>query len=208
MESIESGVDFESRVLDIYQQCRTTQEIEQAFQRLQAELDQTIQSRLQDTRRILLENFDEDVHARLRTNLLDTRERLDWFSQMFWQVTRHILQEKAVFDERELTFDLPEPGLNGFHAGRYHLISKKQPNIGGDFLYRLSHPLGEYVIQTAKEQETPLAAVVFDITNHPVRIAMVENLKGKTGWLQLQRLVIDSFDREEYLLFSAIDKAG
>ena len=121
--SIESGVDFERRILDIYQQCRTAQEIELAFQRLQAELDQTIQSRLQDTRRILLENFDEDVHARLRTNLLDTRERLDWFSQMFWQVTRHTLQDKAQFNEHELTFDLPEPGMNDFRAGRYHLIS-------------------------------------------------------------------------------------
>lgn len=206
--SIESGVDFERRVLDIYQQCRTAQEIELAFQRLQAELDQTIQSRLQDTRRILLENFDEDVHARLRTNLLDTRERLDWFSQMFWQVTRHTLQDKAQFNEHELTFDLPEPGLNGFRTGRYHLISKNQPNITGDFLYRLSHPLGEYVIQTAKELETPLASITFDITNHPVRIAVVDNLKGKTGWLHLQKLVIDSFEREEYLLFSAMDAKG
>ncbi len=67
--SIESGVDFERRILDIYQQCRSLKEIEQAFQSLQAELDQTIQSRLQDTRRILLENFDEDVHSRLRANL-------------------------------------------------------------------------------------------------------------------------------------------
>ena len=206
--SIESGVDFERRILDIYQQCRTAQEIELAFQRLQAELDQTIQSRLQDTRRILLENFDEDVHARLRTNLLDTRERLDWFSQMFWQVTRHTLQDKAQFNEHELTFDLPEPGMNDFRAGRYHLISKNQPNITGDFLYRLSHPLGEYVIQTAKELETPLASITFDITNHPVRIAVVDNLKGKTGWLHLQKLVIDSFEREEYLLFSAMNAKG
>ncbi|MGB8215489.1 MAG: SNF2-related protein [Anaerolineales bacterium] len=206
--SIESGVDFERRVLDIYQECRTAQEIELAFQRLQAELDQTIQSRLQDTRRILLENFDEDVHARLRTNLLDTRERLDWFSLMFWQITRYILQGKAIFNEHELTFELPEPGLDGFQAGCYHLISKKQANISGDFLYRLSHPLGEYVITNAKEVETPLASVVFDITHHPARIAMVEKLKGKTGWLILQRLVIDSFEQEEYLLFSAIDQAG
>jgi hypothetical protein len=206
--SIESGVDFERRVLDIYQQCRTQKEIEQAFQKLQAELDETIQNRLQDTRKILLENFDEDVHARLRTNLTDAKERLDWFSQMFWQVTRHILQGKADFNDRELTFDLAEPGLNDFRAGRYHLISKTQPNISGEFLYRLSHPLGEHVIQTAKESEAPLASVTFDISNHPARIALVEKLKGKIGWLHLQQLVIDSFEREEYLLFSAVDAQG
>lgn len=206
--SIESGVDFERRVLDIYQQCRTQKEIEQAFQKLQAELDETIQNRLQDTRKILLENFDEDVHALLRTNLTDAKERLDWFSQMFWQVTRHILHGKVDFNDHELTFDLAEPGLNDFRAGRYHLISKIQPNISGEFLYRLSHPLGEHVIQIAKESEAPLASVTFDISNHPVRIALVEKLKGKMGWLHLQQLVIDSFEREEYLLFSAVDSKG
>ncbi len=206
--SIESGVDFEGRVLDIYQQCRTQQEIEQAFQKLQAELDQTIQSRLQDTRQILLENFDEDVHSRLRANLLDTRERLDRFSQMFWWITRYILDEQAHFDEQYLVFDLCPPGWNGSAPGRYHLISKSQPNIPSDFLYRLSHPMGETVIQSAKDLVAPPALVTFDISHHPVRIAMVEALKGKNGWLHLERLVIDSFEREEYLLFSAIDQAG
>lgn len=206
--SIESGVDFERRILDIYQECRSLDEIQAAFQHLQAELDQTIQSRLKDTRKILLENFDEDVHSRLRTNLMDTRERMDRFSQMFWLVTQHILEGKAKFDNQVLTFSIPKPGLNSFPPGKYHLISKDQQNIPGDFLYRLSHPLGEYVLQTAKEQPTPVAAVTFDITHHPVKIAMVEGIKGKSGWLHLQRLTIDSFETEEYLLFSAIDSAG
>ena len=112
--SIESGVDFERRILDIYQECRSLEEIQKAFQRLQAELDQTIQNRLKDTRKILLENFDEDVHSRLRTNLMDTRERMDRFSQMFWLVTQHILDGKASFDNQALTFSIPSPGLNHF----------------------------------------------------------------------------------------------
>jgi chromosome segregation ATPase len=37
---------------------------------------------------------------------------------------------------------------------------------------------------------------------------MVEKLKGQSGWLILQKLQIDSFDREEYLLFSAFNDAG
>jgi hypothetical protein len=47
--------------------------------------------------------------------------------------------------------------------------------------------------------------VTFDLTGHPTRIAAVEALVGRTGWLTLQRLEIDSFEREEYLLFSAFD---
>jgi len=40
------------------------------------------------------------------------------------------------------------------------------------------------------------------------RISLVEALKGCSGWLTLNNLKIDSFDSEEYLLFSAIDDQG
>ena len=64
--SIESGVDFEKRILGIYQACRTPEEIDAAFHTLQAEMDEQIRTRLDETRRALFEHFDEDVHQRLR----------------------------------------------------------------------------------------------------------------------------------------------
>jgi len=50
--------------------------------------------------------------------------------------------------------------------------------------------------------------VTFDMSTHPTHIAAVEALKGRQGWLLLQRLVVDSFEREEYLLFSATGDDG
>jgi len=64
------------------------------------------------------------------------------------------------------------------------------------------------VIERGKNTPTPVAEVVFNITDHPAIIAMIENLKGKSGWLYLQRLIIDSFETEEYLLFSGFDDMG
>ncbi|MEI6313719.1 MAG: SNF2-related protein [Syntrophus sp. (in: bacteria)] len=206
--SIESGVDFERRVLDIYQQCRTREEIEAAFNSLRDELEETIKSRIRDTRHILLEHFDEDVHARLRVNLNGAKEQLDRIGKMFWMLTQFILGGRATFDEGALTFRLTETPIPSVHPGVYHLISKDRSNIPGDFLYRLSHPLGEFVTQTGMEISAPVAKVSFDITGHPTIISVIEELKNKTGWLILQRLVIDSFEREEYLLFSAFDDSG
>lgn len=206
--SIESGVDFERRVLEIYQQCRTSEEIEQAFAALQAELDEKIESRLQDARQILLEHFDEDVHARLRMNLAGAQERLDRMGKMFWDLTKYVLNEDAQFDDRLFLFDLSVPPLPEIQKGRYHLISKNQENVLGNFLYRLGHPLGECVIDRGRSCETPTAEVQFDITNHPAKITVVENLRGTSGVLHLQNLLIDSFDREEYLLFSGLTDGG
>jgi superfamily II DNA or RNA helicase len=206
--SIESGVDFERRVLQIYQECRSEEEIQAAFRRLQAELDEQIQTRMRDTRKLLMEHFDEDVHERLKVNLAGTQEKLDRISRLFWEVTKHILSDLAEFDDISLTFKLLRAPISSTSMGRYHLISKRSDNISGEFLYRLSHPLGEHVLNEAKSYVCPVAEVTFDITNHPTRISMVNNLKGRTGWLRMQQLRIDSFDSQEYLLFSAIDEGG
>jgi len=206
--SIESGVDFERRVLDIYQQCRTPEEIEAAFKLLRKELDETIASRIRDTRKILLEHFDMDVHERLKVNLTGARNQLDRVGRMFWTLTRFILDRKASFDDAEFMFQLTDPPIASARPGVYHLISKDRENVNGEFLYRLSHPLGEHVLQTGKELPTPGAAVKFDVSRHPAKISVVEELKGRSGWLVLQRLAIDSFEREEYLLFSAFGDDG
>src|SRR3546814_17130598 len=76
------------------------------------------------------------------------------------------------------------------------------------FLYRLSHPFGEHVVDSAKSLATPPAQVVFDITNHPTRLHVIELLLGKCGFLALTRLVIESYEREASLLFSGFYAAG
>jgi len=205
--SIESGVDFERRILSIYQDCRTCQEIEAAFAALQAEMEQVIASRMDDTRKALLEHFDEDVHARLKVRLDQARCHLDRFSRLFWAVTKSVLVEHAQFDDEELYFDLQRPPDN-IPAGRYHLISKNRDTLEGAYLYRLSHPLGEHVLKKALEHPTPEAELRFDISNHVTKISVVEALKGKSGVLTLERLTISSFDTEEHNLFTAITDAG
>jgi superfamily II DNA/RNA helicase len=221
--SIESGVDFEKRILSIYQECRTSAEIEAAFKALQTEMDKSIQARMNDTRQLLLENFDEDVHERLRLKLSDTKAQLDRFSKRFWSLTHFMLHERAQFDDAALAFDLTRPPAKDIFAGRYHLISKSTPSANkphtsetteefraeyGRYLYRLSHPLGEFVIDRAKSLDTLPARIVFNVSQHPTRLHQIEALRGKRGYLALTAFAIESYEREEHLLFSAIDGQG
>ncbi|WP_419861784.1 SNF2-related protein [Candidatus Palauibacter sp.] len=217
--SIESSVDFEKRILGIYQECRTPDEIDEAFRALQAEMDEQIRTRLDDTRRVLFEHFDEDVHERLRLQLADAKAQLDRVGKRFWSLTRLMLDGRARFDDAALAFDLEHPPRDEIPRGRYHLISKSRPESRTDtdedgggasnvFLYRLSHPLGEHVVDGAKALATPHASIIFDVTNHPTRLHVIEALRGKAGYLTLARLSIDSYEREEYLLFSGFDEIG
>ncbi|HCO79990.1 SNF2-related protein [Bacillus sp. (in: firmicutes)] len=202
--SIESGVDFEKRILSIYQRCRTTEEIELAFKQLQGELEEQIQNRMNDTRQALLEHFDAEVHSRFKVHLEDTKHQLDRVSKMFWSLTRVILNDNAQFNDDDLSFNLiKELPMLDVKKGQYELISKDKKETNAN-LYRLSHPLGEYVINSGKSIITPVSEVQFDITNHPVRISLIESLKGKGGYLTLTKLIIDSYEKEEYLLFNGI----
>jgi hypothetical protein len=61
-----SGIDFEKRVLDIYQACRSGEEIDQAFAKLRGDLDGRITARYSAARALLFERFDGEVRGKLR----------------------------------------------------------------------------------------------------------------------------------------------
>jgi len=211
--SIESGVDFEKRILAIYQDCRTQEQIQHAFEKLQQEMDEHIKARMSDTRKALLDNFDEDVHERLKIQLTDAKEQLDRFSKRFWDVTHFMLKDIAIFDDSAFSFDLKLPPTKEITQGRYHLISKNKASKTladqtSHFLYRLSHPLGVHVIDQAKVIDTPSARLVFNVSEHPTRLHLIESLKGKSGFLTLDELSIESYERAEYLLFSGFEENG
>ncbi len=206
--AIEDGVDFEKRILDIYKRCRTPDAIETAFRQLQKDMDEAIQERMAQTRRTLLDHFDEDVHGKLKLRFDKAKDDLDRIGRLFWLLTRFILSAGARFDDDRLIFELHQAPDAAIRTGEYHLISKKKDNVAGEFLYRLSHPLGEWVLNAGKTCPAPTAFVRFDISNYRNRLALVQAIKGQSGWLTLQLMAIDCVDREEVLLFSGVTDSG
>ncbi len=210
--ALESGIDFERKVLDIYQTCRTSEEIEAAFDALRQSLEGQINERMLDTRKKLLEHFDQEVHDRLKVRLEQTNTVLDRFSRRFWTLTRFVLAGHARFDDTQMTFQLTDPPGPAFESGRYVLISRQAPGGRTDDddgrLFRTNSPLGEFVLDQGKACHTPISEVVFDASRIGARIHDVERLKGRSGWLRLNRLQVESLETVEHILFSAVDSTG
>ena len=205
---IESGIDFERRILQIYETCRQPEQIESAFAALQAELEEDISNRMRETQTQLIEHFDEDVHERLRLRLDEAEARLDKIGRWFWGVTRHVLeQDKQLgtrFEDANYAFSLSRSPISDAAPGRYQLVrGGKQADMLAH-AYRLNHPLGEWVIDQARAADTPIAELVFDYSHNPTRISVIDQLRGKSGWLTLNHLAVTGFDRSESLLFSAV----
>lgn len=208
---IEGGLDFEKRVLQIYDTCRQPEQIEAAFNALQAELEEVIADRIKDTQSQLLENFDEDVHDRLKLRLDEAEARLDKLGRWFWGVTRYALNDRARFDEQSYAFSLntsPTEVARLAPPGRYQLIrGAVQPDMLAN-AYRLSHPLGEWSIDTSLNAETPVATLKLDYSKHGARVSVIERLRGMSGWLTLARLEVTAFETTEALLFSGLTDDG
>ncbi len=204
---IEGGLDFEKRILQIYDTCRQPEQIEAAFNALQADLEEVIADRIKDTQSQLLEHFDEDVHDRLKLRLEDAEARLDKLGRWFWRVTRYALNDRARFDEQSYAFSLTTPP-SGIAPGRYQLIrGAAQPDMLAH-AYRLSHPLGEWSIDTSLNAPTPAATLKLDYTKHGARVSVIERLRGKAGWLTVIRLQVTAFETTEKLLLTGLTDDG
>lgn len=204
---IEGGLDFEKRILHIYDTCRQPEQIEAAFNALQTELEEVIADRIKNTQSQLLESFDEDVHDRLKLRLQDAEARLDKLGRWFWGVTRYALNDRAYFDEQSYAFSLSTPPA-GIATGRYQLIrGAAKPDMLAN-AYRLSHPLGEWSIDFSLNAATPVAILKLDYSKHGARVSVIERLRGMSGWLTLARLEVTAFETTEVLLFSGLTDNG
>lgn len=205
---VESGLEFEKRVLAIYQECRTEAEIDQAFQALRMEMDEIIAAREASAKLDLLTYFDEDVHRKLRLRRDGVVVQVDRTSQMVWRLTQHMLKNRAEFPPNgDLAFKLKSSPIPQAIPGTYHLVAKDRDNIPGNYLYRLSHPLAEWVMEEAKKISLPdhIPHIEFRYSGRATKISILENLRRRKGWLRLHKVTIESFEREELLVFSAID---
>ncbi len=204
--AIESGVDFEKRIAGIYQTCRTSEDINTAFDRLQAEMDESIQSNLSDTRQKLLENFDTEVHDKLKINQKQSQAYLDTYDRWLWDVTRYYLGDKADFSDHEYSFSLKS---NPFHDEEiYPGPYKIGKNVEDAHIYRPGHSLAQKILHEVKNKQSDEAEIVFDYSSHPSIISVLQPLIGKSGILKVSNYTVEAFESEDSVVMSAIDEGG
>ncbi|MCA0235869.1 MAG: DEAD/DEAH box helicase family protein [Bacteroidetes bacterium] len=205
--SIENGIDFEKRIAKIYQDCRTIEQIEVAFNILQSELEGQISNAMQQTRQQLLENFDEEVHEKLKINLQESREYLSKYENLLWDITRFYLNGDAIFataDEHSFRLiNNPFPGTK-IHPGPYR-IGK---SIDDANVYRIGHPLAQLIIGKCKDYDLPARELIFDYTGNQKIITILASLCNKSGWIMAEMMSVTSFEEEDHIILTGICDDG
>ena len=197
--ALESGVDLERRIAEVYQTCRTSNDITAAFDALQAELDTKIQARLAATRQALLEHFDEDVRSRLKISKDKTVECLSERERWLLELTRVELNGEARFEDDRPRFHYAGDAAQ---TGWYNL-DWKEAEAADEHFYRLDHPLAAMLLDAAAKRSLPPATLNFDYTGHPSKISVLEPLVGQSGWMEVSKLSVKAVDIDDFLIFAA-----
>lgn len=205
--TIESGVDFEKRISEVYQNCRTTEEIESAFNEIQRELDIEIQETIKKTRSSLLENFDEEVHDKLKGCKTQTEFNLSKYQDWILNLVKSELNETIIIDKDKSRFY-----YNGeeFKKGYYDFNWKRAEETGSHYL-RSNGTLVNKLITNALENNIDVGYIDVNYTKYKKnngKITVFDNLKNKSGWLIVDKMTVDAFETEEILIFTGVNDDG
>lgn len=201
--AIESGVDFEKRIVGIYQRCRAPEQISLEFDKLQQDLESEITEAKTVAQEQLLNNFDQEVIEKVR---IETRNSLNRFEDLLWRTTRFYLEPFARFESSGHGFTLeknPFPQEN-IHSGPYRMGR----NVEDANTYRIGHPLAQRVLDHCCSLDTPPVELRFDLGHSGKRIAILEPHQGHAGWLHCSRLSIESFEAEDHILLAGVCDDG
>ncbi|HAU0125565.1 TPA: DEAD/DEAH box helicase [Legionella pneumophila] len=189
--AIEAEISFESRINEIYQKCRHTNQIDEEFNQLQKDLDEILTAREVDTRKTLLENFDEDVIKKIRSRKENITDDLDNFGKKIRAFCKGMLPNAQHFQK-------------GFsYHNEYYYFDWKQADEKNGHFFKVDNQLASELLYKAKNIKLSPTLITFHYENYGLQLADLQKLRGKSGWLYLGKIEIDSIDVVEKLFFIA-----
>lgn len=205
---IESGVDIERRIAEAYQTCRTADEIQLAFDEIQHDLDEQIKAALETTRLKLLENFDEEVNARLKVSHDQTKAMLDRRSAMMMSLARTELAESAEFNGNTQFLLKTSPANSDLAAGIYNLDWREADSKEQHFFSETS-PLAGWIIDQALGRDLDSKVELeLDYKAYPFKVSALEPYIGSSGWITADKITVSSIEDEDFLVLTAITDSG
>jgi len=208
--AIESGVDFERRIAEIYDRCRTKEEIKAAFDGLQSELEEEIATRHAVTRRKLLERFDQDVHDRLQIRREETSANLSRFEEWLWSLTLFELGHSIeVTGPHSFRIGERPTDIDGdtWTSGRDYAFDAEGSD-GPAMHYRVADPIANALIHRASARILDSRIVTLQASTQKPPVGVVQQLVGRSGWMSAVRVTVEAMEVEDHLLLAGITDDG
>ncbi len=157
------------------------------------------------TRRKLLENFDDEVREKLKIRDEAAKAYLSRYERLLMALTRHELANHADFADDSGFVLKGTPFAGDIPLGRYELPRRS----GEAHLYRLSHPLGRGHPRTGQGLRPSARRSRLCLRHHEGMVSALEPLRGQSGWLTVSQFTVESLDQaEDHPIISAVTDTG
>ncbi len=197
--SIENGVDFEKRMIEVYKRCRTKEEIDTYFKHLEEEFKDAVDKRIKDVQSVLFENFEGSVINKLRLTYSDTKTFLEKFEKWLWEITRYYLDTLADFESEDYSFTFKNNGdrytMNKLRTDAKH--------------YRIQSDVAQNLLKKAKAEKTDQSHLIFDLASSPIKYNELTQLRGCKGIMKISNLEVQSdIEQHDTLILTGLVDGG
>ncbi|MGD9496489.1 MAG: SNF2-related protein [Armatimonadota bacterium] len=201
--TLEDGMDFERRIFDILQSCRTPEQINEAFDQLQFDLEDVLEERRATGTSLLLGGFDERLRDHLQVTERETRQALDRRTQMLRDFCLDSLSyHGARVVEDNGVYELYTPSQFFLHSE-----ALLDPTYRGTFRrdadpsishFNKSHPFVATALSYHLQRGQRSALTLAYTGNH--NIHGMEELVGAQGWWLTLKVTFSGYETEDHLL--------
>jgi len=193
--ALESGLDFEKKILEIYQKCKSPEEYEKAFLELQESLKDVISKTTLQYRNLLLESTDQAVAALFKKTEAETRQAISDFDKDLLNLCKLSLGKKIKPTDDEAVFIIDN---YKFPVAFRELRDNEEGKISRA---HKDHSIIRKIIEdNLKLQTKPIPSLVFELSKHGSKISQLSGATGKEGFIFLWKLKITGVETEEILV--------
>ncbi|MET3614758.1 superfamily II DNA or RNA helicase [Rhizobium aquaticum] len=202
---IESGIDFEKKVLAVVQACRTEAEVNEAFQKLEAELEDQIKADMAETRQQLFNLFDASIVDMLRQRGGEIERTMSDFERRLWLLARAELPDATFRNDSIPHFE--------YDGKTWSSIWPEADDRGWQF-YRLGDgTLADRLVRESQDRVLPNSKLSFDYQSYreegQPRLSDLEGYLGKSGWLRVSLLKAETaMGSRDSLVLAAVTDDG
>jgi ERCC4-related helicase len=192
--ALESGVDFEKRILEIYQNCKTPDQYDKAFEELQESLKGTISDNILKYRKLLLEETDQSVAELFKKTMVEAENAISEFDKSLIRLCEESLDNKdfaeigkGLYKIKGAEFPLAFRELKKEEIGKITRASKENLTIA------------TLVSEALDLQTNPIPSIAFNLSKSENTISQLKDSIGCEGFVFLWKLKIIGVETEEMM---------
>lgn len=190
------GVDFEKRILGIYQGCKTPEEIDAAFEELKKDMAGERQDSVKDITSKVIEYLDSPLMQLFKQTDEEVREALNDYDRSLLELCKVYFKDKIQATDDLAIFKIESDGK----TRPYLFREETEEEYGKIQRMHNDHPIIEHILAEVRASHTkPIPVVKINYSESGKKMHSVDGAQGKTGFLYLFKLVVEGIEVDEAL---------